>query len=59
MSILEGSRIKKDIRPLVANTGLGPGDTVALEKNPIDCQASAADIQALRSRGVHVRVDCP
>jgi internalin A len=48
-----------DLSPLVANPGVGAGDTINLPGNPIDCAAQAANIQALRDRGVDLRVDCP
>ena len=48
-----------DLTPLVANPGLGAGDAVYLGGNPIDCAAQAANIEALRSRGVQLDLDCP
>jgi Leucine-rich repeat (LRR) protein len=53
---LSGNRIS-DISPLVSNTGLGPGDTVQLEKNPLDLTPGSDDmqnIQILQNRGVTV-----
>ena len=46
-----------DISPLVANTGLGRGDYVYLQGNPLSCTALYTHIPALRSRGVTVYSD--
>ena len=46
-----------DISPLVSNTGLGQGDVVDLENNPLDLTPGSDDmqnIQILQSRGVTV-----
>jgi len=46
-----------DISPLVSNTGLGQGDVVDLENNPLDFTPGSDDmqnIQILQSRGVTV-----
>ena len=45
----------KAISSLVANTGLGGGDWVNLENNPLSTQARNEHIPALRARGVTVR----
>ncbi len=45
-----------DIAPLVANAGLGDGDYVRLDGNPLGADALAEDVPALRRRGVEVRV---
>lgn len=50
---LSNNRIK-DITPLVANTGLGEGDRVHLENNPLSTQALTEQIPALQARGVRV-----
>jgi hypothetical protein len=43
-----------DIGPLLNNPGIGAGDTVVLQDNPVDC----ADVAALRAKGVTVYSDC-
>ena len=43
-----------DISPLVTNTGLGTGDTVGLQDNPLDDAAINTHIPALQKRGVTV-----
>ena len=43
-----------DIRPLLDNTGLGPGDRVILMRSAISC----ADADALRAKGVSVGTSC-
>jgi hypothetical protein len=48
-----------DISPLVDNEGMGDGDTIYMTSNPINCTDQAANIQALRNRGVDLVVDCP
>ena len=48
-----------DISPLVANDGLGSGDTLALEGNPLSASALEADIPTLQERGVEVTFDAP
>ena len=45
----------EDISPLVANPGLGEGDEVVLQRNPLSQQAHNEQIPALRVRGVSVR----
>ena len=49
-----------DIKALVENPGLGAGDTVWLQNNPLTA-GNCADIQTLIIRGVDVQhqVDCP
>ena len=42
----------RDIGPLVANGGLGEGDYVDLQKNPLEQPGACPDILALRARGV-------
>ena len=44
-----------DLSPLVANPGLGDGDEVYLEGNPLSDQALTEQIPALKARGVDVR----
>ena len=44
-----------DLAPLVANDGLGDGDRVDLEVNPLDKASLDTHIPALRGRGVRVR----
>ena len=46
-----------DISPLVTNTGLGSGDTVYLQYNPLSYQSIHTHIPALQSRGVTVQFD--
>jgi ABC-type proline/glycine betaine transport system substrate-binding protein len=43
-----------DLSPLVANTGLGAGDQVNVERNPLSDQSVNQHIPALRVRGVDV-----
>ncbi|MDE3000995.1 MAG: leucine-rich repeat domain-containing protein [Gemmatimonadota bacterium] len=44
-----------DLAPLVANTGLGDGDEVNVENNPLSAMSRNTHIPALRARGVDVR----
>ncbi len=44
-----------DLAPLVANTGLGNGDEVNVENNPLSATSRNTHIPALRERGVDVR----
>ena len=44
----------EEIGPLVDNTGLGEGDAVSLEDNPLSDQAIEEQIPALEARGVQV-----
>ena len=46
-----------DISPLVANTGLGSGDTVDLKSNPLSSTSIYTHIPALQRRGVTVVFD--
>ena len=46
-----------DISPLVANTGLGLGDEINLEGNPLNYLSRQIHVPALLSRGVVVTVD--
>ena len=46
-----------DLSPLVANTGLGGGDTVNVRSNPLSDQSINTHIPALQSRGVMVEYD--
>ncbi len=46
-----------DISPLVANTGLGDGDRVWLQENPLNFASITTHIPALQSRGVTVEFD--
>ena len=48
-----------DIAPLADNSGLGSGDTVALQGNPLNDEAYSTHIPALQSLGVEVRYDEP
>ena len=50
---LANNRIK-DLSPLVDNNGLGEGDAVSLEGNPLSDQAIEEQIPALEARGVQV-----
>ena len=50
---LSGNSIS-DISPLVANTGLGSGDTVDVSDNPLNDTAINTHIPALQNRGVTV-----
>ena len=53
---LEGNSIS-DIFPLVENTGLGNGDRVWLQENPLNSASINTHIPALQSRGVTVEFD--
>ena len=44
-----------DLSPLVANTGLGSGDTVDVSENPLNYQSIHTHIPDLQSRGVEVQ----
>jgi hypothetical protein len=46
-----------DLSPLVANTGLGEGDTIYVQGNPLSYQSIHTHIPALQSRGVTVEFD--
>ena len=45
-----------DLSPLVANRGLGPGDTIHLRNNPLSADALTTQIPALEARGVWVGI---
>jgi Leucine-rich repeat (LRR) protein len=47
-----------DIAALVANAGLGSGDTVHLAGTSLSCDAQAANVTALVNRGVTVTSPC-
>ena len=55
---LSGNSIS-DISPLVANTGLGNGDTVDVSENPLNDASIKTHIPALQSRGVAVEFGEP
>ena len=46
-----------DLSPLVANTGLGAGDTIDVSANPLSFVSINTHIPTLRDRGVEVRAD--
>ena len=46
-----------DLSPLVANTGLGSGDTVDVRENPLSYKSIKTHIPALQSRGVTVQFE--
>jgi internalin A len=48
-----------DVSPLVDNQGISESDWVDIYDNPIDCFEQAANIQALRDRGVDLDTNCP
>ncbi len=50
---LAGNAIE-DLSPLVANTGLGEGDRIDVDRNPLNAVSIHTHIPALRSRGVEV-----
>ena len=52
-----GNNNISDISPLVANTGLGNGDEVYVQGNPLSYQSIHTHIPALQSRGVTVEFD--
>ena len=54
---LGGGNNISDISPLVANTGLGSGDTVNVQGNPLSYQSIHTHIPTLQSRGVTVEFD--
>ena len=55
---LSNNRIS-DISDLAANDGLGQGDYLELQGNPLDADAHATHIPALQERGVTVYFDPP
>ena len=46
-----------DLSPLVANTGLGDGDELEIQRNPLSYTSINTHIPALQSRGVTVEFD--
>ena len=56
--LLQNNNIS-DLSPLVANTGLGSGDTVDVRQNRLSDQSLHTHIPALQSRGVTVEFDPP
>lgn len=48
-----------DLSPLVANTGLGNGDIVVVNTNPLSAVSIKTYIPALESRGVRIPADIP
>lgn len=53
---LSDNRIS-DLSPLVANAGLGEGDTVNVEGNPLSAESINTHIPTLQARGVAVHFD--
>ena len=51
------NNLLSDLLPLVANTGLGSGDTVYVQYNPLSYQSIHTHIPTLQSRGVTVEFD--
>ena len=49
-----GRNLIADAKPLVDNTGLGSGDRIALNQNPLSTQSVNTHIPALRARGATV-----
>ena len=47
-----------DIAPLVDNSGLGTGDVVTLQANPLSPESCSEHVPALLGRGVAVNHDC-
>jgi internalin A len=48
------------LAPFPSNAGIGAGDSINAVMNPqLDCSANAVYIDALRSAGVSLTVDCP
>ena len=56
--ILSGNNIT-DLASLVANTGLGAGDTVDLSDNPLNVTSQSTHIPALQARGVSISFVAP
>ena len=48
-----------DLSPLVTNAGLGRGDTVNVDENPLNVVSLNTHIPTLQSRGINVRIDTP
>lgn len=47
-----------DLGPLVQAPGVGGGDSIFLQGNPIDCAAQAQNVAALRKRAGFLGLDC-
>ena len=56
--VLVGNQIT-DIAALAGNAGIGQGDSVLLEQNPLLCASAATHLQAMKDRGAAVSSDCP
>ena len=54
--VLRGNSIE-DLSPLVANTGLGEGDGIGVDRNPLNSVSIDTHIPALESRGVVVSAE--
>ena len=52
-----GHNAIEDLSPLVANTGLGEGDEIYVNRNPLNAVSIDTHIPALRSRGVRVAAE--
>ncbi len=52
-----GANSISDLSPLIANTGLGDGDEVYVQGNPLSYQSIHTHIPTLQSRGVTVEFD--
>ena len=48
-----------DLTPLTLNAGLGAGDSLKAEENPLDCESLNSDIPTLIGNGVTVTSDDP
>lgn len=48
-----------DLSPIVANAGLGEGDTVRVEGNPLSAESINTHIPTLQARGVEVEFGAP
>ena len=55
---LSGNSIS-DVSPIVANAGLGEGDIVIVEGNPLSAESIYTHIPTLQARGVEVEFDAP
>lgn len=47
----------RDLSALVANTGLGPFDTLVLRGNPLDAQDTPSQLSALQDRRIALVLD--
>jgi Leucine-rich repeat (LRR) protein len=54
---LTGNEIQ-NLSPLAQNQGLGDGDLVGVQQNPLSCSSAYDSISQLTSRGVDVSTDC-